>query len=120
MMMLSIADLKRAAAASSGCARKSGTADQLVYTTEFMHPRMDEVTGSLPFALGGSLRTVLLVPAARYDRQSRARVKSGDCWFVALSFLPDSSVPPWHAQARRESSIATMAGAGQGRRREGQ
>jgi len=26
--------------------------DQLVTTTEFMHPRMDEVTGSLPVALG--------------------------------------------------------------------
>ena len=26
--------------------------DQLVYTSEFMHPRMEEVTGSLPAALG--------------------------------------------------------------------
>ncbi|HEU5018465.1 MAG TPA: indolepyruvate oxidoreductase subunit beta family protein [Pseudolabrys sp.] len=48
-----IADLKtRGSRFARVRAEIDSSPEQLVYTTEFMHPRMDEVTGSLPAALG--------------------------------------------------------------------
>src|SRR6185437_1636593 len=48
-----VADLKTRATRFTRVRAEVGVADgQLVHTTEFMHPRMDEVAGSLPAALG--------------------------------------------------------------------
>jgi indolepyruvate ferredoxin oxidoreductase beta subunit len=63
--------------------------DQLVYTTEFMHPRMDEVTGSLPAALGRFIesRPGLFRRLDRIINRGR-RVKTTRLgWFLALYTL---------------------------------
>ena len=67
----------------------AATADQLVYTTEFMHPRMDEVTGSLPAALGRFIedRPTLFRRLDTVVNRGR-RVKTGAIlWFLALYIL---------------------------------
>ena len=63
--------------------------DRLVYTTEFMHPRMDEVTGSLPAALGRFVenRPALFRRLDRIVNRGR-RVKTGTVrWFLVLYLL---------------------------------
>ena len=41
--VIRVADIKSAPSRSRACATRSGAApDQLVYTTEYMHPRMEE------------------------------------------------------------------------------
>jgi indolepyruvate ferredoxin oxidoreductase, beta subunit len=63
--------------------------EQLVYTTEFMHPRMDEVCGSLPAWLGRSIekRPGLFKSLDRFVNRGR-RVKSGTIrWFLLLYTL---------------------------------
>jgi indolepyruvate ferredoxin oxidoreductase, beta subunit len=63
--------------------------DQLVYTTEFMHPRMDEVAGSLPAALGRfiEVRPRLFQRLDRIVNRGR-RVKTATIrWFLALYLL---------------------------------
>ena len=63
--------------------------DQLVYTTEFMHPRMDEVTGSLPAALGRFIenRPRLFKRLDAIVNRGR-RVRTGTIrWFLALYLL---------------------------------
>jgi indolepyruvate ferredoxin oxidoreductase beta subunit len=67
----------------------AASADQLVYTTEFMHPRMDEVTGSLPAALGRFIenRPTLFRLLDTIVNRGR-RVKTGAIrWFLALYIL---------------------------------
>jgi indolepyruvate ferredoxin oxidoreductase beta subunit len=61
-------------------------ADQIVYTTEYMHPRMEEVCGTLPKRLGQWIedRPELF---ARFDRwvNKGRRVRTGTVfWFIAL------------------------------------
>jgi indolepyruvate ferredoxin oxidoreductase beta subunit len=63
--------------------------DQLVYTTEFMHPRMDEVVGTLPSGLGRWLeaRPRLLKALDRVVNRGR-RVQTGTVrWFLPLYVL---------------------------------
>jgi len=63
--------------------------DQLVYTTEFMHPRMDEVTGSLPAWLGRSIETRprLFQALDRVVNRGR-RVRTGTIgWFLMLYLM---------------------------------
>jgi len=51
--VIRVADLKtRASRFARVCAEVSAGRGQLVYTTEYMHPRMEEVAGSLPRGLG--------------------------------------------------------------------
>ena len=53
-----VADLKtRGSRFARVRAEVAAAPDQLVYTTEFMHPRMDEVAGSLPAWLGRFIET---------------------------------------------------------------
>ncbi|MFN3655676.1 MAG: indolepyruvate oxidoreductase subunit beta family protein [Pseudolabrys sp.] len=62
---------------------------QLVYTTEFMHPRMEEVVGSLPASLGRFVknRPRLLKRLDRFVNRGR-RVKTGTIrWFLVLYAL---------------------------------
>jgi indolepyruvate ferredoxin oxidoreductase beta subunit len=63
--------------------------DQLVYTTEFMHPRMEEVAGTLPAGLGLWLESkpALFKALDRLVNRGR-RVQTGTVrWFVPLYLL---------------------------------
>jgi indolepyruvate ferredoxin oxidoreductase, beta subunit len=63
--------------------------DQLVYTTEFMHPRMEEVAGTLPVGLGLWLeaRPGLFKALDRLVNRGR-RVQTGTVrWFLPLYLL---------------------------------
>jgi len=85
-----VADLKtRGSRFARVRAEVAATADQLVYTTEFMHPRMDEVTGSLPAALGRFIenRPTLFRRLDKIVNRGR-RVKTGAIsWFIALYII---------------------------------
>jgi len=61
-------------------------ADQIVYTTEYMHPRMEEVCGTLPKRLGQWIedRPKLFARLDRWVNRGR-RVRTGTLfWFVGL------------------------------------
>jgi indolepyruvate ferredoxin oxidoreductase, beta subunit len=59
------------------------SADQIVYTTEFMHPRLEEVAGTLPAGIGRWLEAHP-TPFGWLFRKGR-RVKTGTIgWFVVL------------------------------------
>ena len=63
--------------------------DQLVYTTEYMHPRMEEVCGSLPASLGRYIekRPGLFKALDRIVNRGR-RVQTGTIrWFLPLYIL---------------------------------
>ena len=63
--------------------------DQLVYSTEFMHPRMDEVCGTLPAGLGQWIEASprLMAFLRRFVDRGR-RVNSGTIgWFLTLYVL---------------------------------
>lgn len=67
----------------------AATPDQLVYTTEYMHPRMEEVCGSLPAALGRFIenRPRLFKTLDRIVNRGR-RVQTGTIrWFLPLYVL---------------------------------
>lgn len=59
---------------------------QLVYTTEFMHPRFEELCGTLPARLGRWLEaSPRLAAVVRRRLEKGRRVKSGTlAWFAAL------------------------------------
>jgi len=85
-----VADLKTRASRFERVRTEVAAApDQLVYTTEFMHPRMDEVAGSLPAWLGGAIesRPRLFKQLDRFVNRGR-RVKTGTIrWFLLLYVL---------------------------------
>jgi indolepyruvate ferredoxin oxidoreductase beta subunit len=63
--------------------------DQIVYTTEFMHPRMEEVCGTLPAGLGQWIEArPSLVAALRRVVDRGRRVNTGTVsWFLPLYLL---------------------------------
>ena len=64
-------------------------ADQIVYTTEYMHPRMEEVCGTLPKRLGQWIedRPKLFARIDKWVNKGR-RVRTGTVfWFIALSLV---------------------------------
>ena len=85
-----VADLKTRASRFERVRKEVGVApDQLIYTTEFMHPRMDEVAGSLPKALGRFIeeRPSLFKTLDRVVNRGR-RVRTGTIrWFLMLYIL---------------------------------
>jgi indolepyruvate ferredoxin oxidoreductase beta subunit len=85
-----VADLKtRASRFKRVRTEVAATSDQLVYMTEFMHPRMDEVAGSLPAWLGRAIesRPRLFRQLDRFVNRGR-RVKTGTIrWFLLLYVL---------------------------------
>ena len=85
-----VADLKTRASRFERVRQETGAAPgQLVYMTEFMHPRMDEVAGSLPKALGRYIeaRPRLFARLDRIVNRGR-RVRTGTIrWFVMLYTL---------------------------------
>lgn len=82
-----VADLKtRASRFARVRAEVQAAVDQIVYTTEFMHPRMEEVCGSLPAGLGRFIenRPRLVSRLDTVVNRGR-RVKTGTFrWFLAL------------------------------------
>jgi indolepyruvate ferredoxin oxidoreductase beta subunit len=85
--VLRVADLKTRGARFERVRRELAAGDeQIVYTTEFMHPRMEEVAASLPTGLGRFLeaRPRLFDALDRLVNRGR-RVRTGTIgWFVAL------------------------------------
>lgn len=85
-----VADLKTRASRFARLRAEIGLEpDQIVHTTEFMHPRMDEVTGSLPAALGRFIenRPRLFRRMDRIVNRGR-RVKTTTIrWFLMLYVL---------------------------------
>lgn len=59
---------------------------QILYTTEYMHPRMEEITGLLPAGIGGAIeaRPALFKAFDRVVNRGR-RVRTGTVfWFISL------------------------------------
>ncbi|MBI3434431.1 MAG: indolepyruvate oxidoreductase subunit beta family protein [Proteobacteria bacterium] len=85
-----VADLKtRGSRFDRVRAQMAATPDQLVYMTEFMHPRMDEVAGSLPAAIGRYIeRSPRLLKLLDGFVNRGRRVKTGTIgWFLMLYLL---------------------------------
>src|SRR5690606_21252816 len=77
--------------------------DQLLYTTEYMHPRMEEIAGTLPLPLGRFLeeRPRLFNALDRFVNRGR-RVKTGTIrWFLVLYAL--SAMKPLRRRTLRHS-----------------
>jgi indolepyruvate ferredoxin oxidoreductase beta subunit len=85
-----VADLKTRASRFTRVRAEIGVNDdQLVYTTEFMHPRMDEVAGSLPARLGRFIesRPGLMQALDRVVNRGRRVRTTSLRWFLALYVL---------------------------------
>jgi len=85
-----VADLKtRSSRFQRVRAEVQATPEQIVYTTEFMHPRMEEVAGSLPASIGRFIenRPTLFKRLDKVVNRGR-RVKTGTLrWFLVLYVL---------------------------------
>jgi len=85
--VIRVADLKVRASRFARVREEVGAgADQIVYTTEYMHPRMEEVCGTLPKRLGQWIedRPKLLARLDRVVNRGR-RVRTGTVlWFIGL------------------------------------
>jgi indolepyruvate ferredoxin oxidoreductase, beta subunit len=99
--VIRVADLKTRAHRFDRIRREAGaTADEIVYMTEFMHPRLEELAGTLPVVLGrlieahpGPLRMLL--------RKGR-RVRTGTIsWFLALYLI--SALKPMRRRTLRHA-----------------
>jgi len=85
--VIRVADLKTRGSRFERVRTEVGAkADQLVYTTEFMHPRLEEICGTLPAALGRWLENSKSVGGLIRRRVEKGRrVKTGTLtWFLAL------------------------------------
>lgn len=85
--VIRVADLKVRASRFERVRKEIGAKEgQIVYTTEYMHPRMEEVCGTLPRALGLWIekRPALFARLDRMINKGR-RVKTGTLfWFTGL------------------------------------
>jgi indolepyruvate ferredoxin oxidoreductase beta subunit len=88
--VIRVADLKvRGTRFARVRAEVGAKGDQIVYTTEYMHPRMDEVCGTLPKGLGQWIedRPKLFASLDRLVNRGR-RVRTGTVfWFVGLYLI---------------------------------
>ncbi len=85
--VIRVADLKTRGSRFERVRREVGAkADQIVYTTEYMHPRLEEVCGTLPARLGRWLEQSGSLAAFLRRRLERGRrVRTGTLgWFLAL------------------------------------
>ncbi len=85
--VIRVADLKTRATRFERVRKEVGVkTDQLLYTTEYMHPRMEEVCGTLPKGLGQWIENspkLFTFLNRRIDKGRR--VKTGTlCWFLGL------------------------------------
>ncbi|KKC32523.1 indolepyruvate oxidoreductase subunit beta family protein [Devosia psychrophila] len=99
-----VADLKTRASRFDRVRREVGAREeQLVYTTEYMHPRMEEVVGSMPKSMGNWL----IANRRLYDGMGRfvnkgRRVRTGTVfWFMALYMV--SALKPMRRGMLRHS-----------------
>ena len=85
--VIRIADLKTRAGRYDRVLRENSVGDgQIVYTTEYMHPRLEEVAGTMPAALGRFLENNPTLFGWLF-RKGR-RVRSGTIhWFLMLYVL---------------------------------
>jgi indolepyruvate ferredoxin oxidoreductase, beta subunit len=102
--VIRVADLKTRGSRFERVKKEVGVKDdQLIYTTEYMHPRMEEVAGTLPLPFGRFLETRpgLFKTLDRLVNRGR-RVKSGTVgWFLALYIL--SAMKPMRRRTLRHS-----------------
>lgn len=88
--VIRVADLKTRGSRFDRVKKEVGVkADQILYTTEYMHPRMEEVCGTLPKGLGSFIenRPGLFNWLNRRIDKGR-RVKTGTLfWFAGLYFV---------------------------------
>lgn len=88
--VIRVADLKTRGSRFDRVKKEVGVkADQILYTTEYMHPRMEEVCGTLPKGLGRFIenRPALFNWLNRRIDKGR-RVKTGTLfWFAGLYFV---------------------------------
>ncbi len=85
--VIRVADLKTRASRYDRVLRENAVgSDQIVYTTEYMHPRLEEVAGTMPGPLG---RFIEAHPALfGWAFRSGRRVRSGTIhWFLMLYVL---------------------------------
>ena len=85
--VIRVADLKTRAARTARVRREVGLRDgQLVHVTEYMHPRIEEVCGSLPERLGRAIeaRPKLFSMLDRLVSRGRRVRTDGVFWFGAL------------------------------------
>ena len=105
-----VADLKIRANRMGRIRREVGARDdQIVYTTEYMHPRIEEVCGTLPMSLGAWIEAH---PALSQwlDRRINhgRRVKTGTIgWFLAL-WLVASRKPARRGTLRHHREMAHL------------
>jgi indolepyruvate ferredoxin oxidoreductase beta subunit len=102
--VIRVADLKTRSSRFERVKREVGVKDdQLIYTTEYMHPRMEEIAGTLPLSLGRLLedRPRLFQALDRFVNRGR-RVKTGTIrWFLVLYAL--SAMKPMRRRTLRHS-----------------
>jgi len=100
--VIRVADLKTRGSRFERVKKEVGVRDdQLIYTTEYMHPRMEEVAGTLPLPLGRFLeeRPRLFKALDRFVNRGR-RVKTGTIsWFLTLYVL--SAMKPMRRRTLR-------------------
>lgn len=103
-----VADLKTRSTRFERVRKEVGAGkDQLVYTTEYMHPRMEEVIGTMPAGLGRFVET----HAGLYKLMDRAvnkgrRVRTGTMgWFVGL-YLLSAMKPMRRGMLRHQREMA--------------
>ena len=88
--VIRVADLKTRASRFDRVSREvAARPDQIVYATEFMHPRIEEVCGTLPASLGHWIESRPgVVKALRPLVDRGRRVRSGTIgWFLLLYML---------------------------------
>lgn len=88
--VIRVADLKTRASRFERVRDEIGVkSDQIVYTTEYMHPRMEEVAGTMPAPLGRFLETSpRLFNALDKVVNKGRRVRTGTVrWFLMLHLL---------------------------------
>ncbi|GGK42882.1 indolepyruvate oxidoreductase subunit beta family protein [Salinarimonas ramus] len=85
--VIRVADLKTRGSRRERVSREVGVKEEeILYTTEFMHPRMEEVIGTMPAALGRwfEARPGLVARLDRFVSRGR-RVRTGTIrWYLAL------------------------------------
>lgn len=106
-----VADLKTRATRFERVRKEVGAkAEQVVYTTEYMHPRMEEVAGTLPAAIGRWLTAHrgLYEGLDRFVSKGR-HVKTGTLfWFAGLYFV-SALKPMRRGMLRHEMEMAHIA-----------
>ncbi|OLP61783.1 indolepyruvate oxidoreductase subunit B [Xaviernesmea oryzae] len=105
--VIRVADLKTRASRFERVRKEVGAkADQILYTTEYMHPRMEEVCGTLPARLGHFIeaRPKLYAWLDRLINKGR-RVKTGTLfWFSGLYLV--SGLRRWRLGSLRHQREA--------------